>query len=73
MIIVTLSSKGQVVIPAKIRKKFSLRSGDALILTEREDFITLQPATKLAELHGIDWLDGTGESLRDLHRSAERQ
>ena len=73
MVIVTLSSKGQDIIPAKIRKKFSLRSGDALILTEREDSIILQPATDLAGLHGIDRLAGTAGSLRDLRDTVERQ
>lgn len=66
MDVITLSSKGQVVIPAKIRKKFSLKEGDSLVLTEEKDGIRLQPLTNLSGLWGADTLKGTGRMLKDL-------
>jgi AbrB family looped-hinge helix DNA binding protein len=68
MEVVTLSSKGQVVIPAKIRKKFSLKEGDSLVLVEENDGIRLQPLTDLAELWGADKLKETGQAVRELRK-----
>ena len=59
MDVVTLSSKGQIVIPAKVRKKFSLKEGDSLVLVPEKDAIRLQPLTNLSELWGVDTLTGT--------------
>jgi AbrB family looped-hinge helix DNA binding protein len=50
MEVVTLSSKGQIVIPAKVRKKFSLKEGDSLVLMEENDAIRLQPLVNLSDL-----------------------
>jgi AbrB family looped-hinge helix DNA binding protein len=66
MDIVTLSSKGQVVIPAKIRKKLSLKEGDSLLLVEENDGIRLQPVVNLSGLWGADRLKGTGRMLKEL-------
>ncbi len=66
MEVITLSSKGQVVIPAKIRKKFSLKEGDSLVLVEEKDGIRLQPLTNLSGLWGADKLKNTSRMLKDL-------
>ena len=66
MEVVTLSSKGQVVIPAKIRKKFLLKEGDSLLLVEEENGIRLQPLVSLSGLWGADTLKDTGKILKDL-------
>lgn len=66
MEVVTLSSKGQVVIPAKVRKKFSLKEGDSLMLVEEENAIRLQPLVSLSGLWGVDTLKDTGKILRAL-------
>ena len=58
MAVVTLSSKGQIVIPAKVRKKFSLKEGDSLVLLEEKDGIRLQPLVNFAELWGVDAMKG---------------
>ena len=68
MEVVTISSKGQVVIPAKIRKKFSLKEGDSLVLVEEKDGIRLQPLTDLSELWGADKLKETGQAVRELRK-----
>jgi AbrB family looped-hinge helix DNA binding protein len=68
MEVVTLSTKGQVVIPAKVRKKFSLKEGDSLVLVEENDAIRLQPLTNLSELWGADKLKDTGRTLKELRK-----
>jgi AbrB family looped-hinge helix DNA binding protein len=66
MDVVTLSSKGQIVIPAKVRKKFSLKEGDSLVLVPEKDAIRLQPLTNLSDLWGVDTLTGTRTILKEI-------
>lgn len=41
--ILTLSSKGQIVLPARVRKSMSLRNGDKLVMYSEGDAIMLKP------------------------------
>jgi AbrB family looped-hinge helix DNA binding protein len=66
MDVVTLSSKGQIVIPAKVRKKFSLKEGDSLVLVPEKDAIRLQPLANLSDLWGVDTLTGTRKILKEI-------
>jgi len=68
MEIVTLSSKGQIVIPSKVRKKFSLKEGDSLVIVEENDAIRLQPLVNLSELWGVDKLKNTKTMLREMRK-----
>ena len=68
MEVVTLSSKGQIVIPAKVRKKFSLKEGDSLLISEEKDGIRLQPLVNLAELWGVDQLKNAGTMLKEMRK-----
>ena len=68
MDVVTLSSKGQIVIPSKVRKKFSLKEGDSLVIVEEKDGIRLQPLVNLSELWGVDTLKNTGAMLREMRK-----
>jgi len=68
MDVVTLSSKGQIVIPSKVRKKFSLNEGDSLVIIEEKDGIRLQPLVNLSELWGVDALKNTGTVLKEMRR-----
>lgn len=68
MEVVTLSSKGQIVIPAKVRKKFSLKEGDSLVLVEEENGIRLQPLINITELWGVDQLKDSGTALKELRK-----
>lgn len=43
MIFVTVSSKGQIAIPAKIRKKLKITKGTRCIIEERGGELVLQP------------------------------
>lgn len=68
MEVVTLSSKGQVVIPAKVRKKFSLKEGDSLVLVEEENAIRLQPLVSLSGLWGVDNVKDTRAIISGLRK-----
>jgi len=68
MHVVTLSSKGQIVIPSIVRKKFSLKEGDSLVIVEEKDAIRLQPLVKLSELWGVDNLKNTRPVLNEMRK-----
>jgi AbrB family looped-hinge helix DNA binding protein len=68
MDVVTLSSKGQIVIPAKVRKKFSLKEGDSLVLVEENDGIRLQPLINIAGLWGVDMIKDPGTMLKEMRK-----
>lgn len=51
---VTFTTKGQVVIPAKLRKEFHIKPGTRAVIEQTEDGILLRPITQWA----IDRLDG---------------
>ena len=51
---VTVSSKGQITIPSKLRKKLKMVKGEQLLIIYEKDTIKLVPITKLSELAGID-------------------
>ena len=68
MEIVTLSSKGQIVIPSKVRKKYSLKEGDSLVIIEEKGAIRLQPLVNLSELWGADQLKNTGSMLKEMRK-----
>jgi AbrB family looped-hinge helix DNA binding protein len=68
MDVVTLSSKGQIVIPSKVRKKFSLKEGDSLVIVEEDDAICLRPLVNLSELWGVDKLKNTDSTLREIRK-----
>lgn len=53
---IRMSRKGQIVIPAQIRKKYKLKEGEMLFLEEEDGTIKLMPRTKLRSLCGT-WPD----------------
>jgi AbrB family looped-hinge helix DNA binding protein len=69
---IRMSRKGQVVIPAYIRKKYKLKDGEMLFLEEENGTIKLMPQTKLRSLCGT-WSDldieaATNEIIEDRKR-----
>ena len=60
MVVVTVSSKGQVVIPQEVRKKLNLMKGTRVQLDVREGVVELRP---LPRQQGRDWRHWRG-SLR---------
>ncbi len=54
MLKITLSEKGQIVIPVELRRRYGLKKGDKLVLEERNGSIILRPLPKhpFVELRG---------------------
>ena len=52
----TLSSKGQIVIPASIRERHNFRVGDELLIEEREDEIVLKKARRKRKKSLVQWM-----------------
>jgi len=73
MEIVKLSSKGQIVIPAKIRKELKLSKGDKLLLERRGDTIILRPMVKLSKLRGVDKIEGASEEIEKMREEWDRE
>lgn len=51
---VIVTRKGQITIPVKYRRRYALREGSKLIVTESQDGVLLKPVTPLEDLAGID-------------------
>ncbi|RZN33436.1 MAG: AbrB/MazE/SpoVT family DNA-binding domain-containing protein [Methanophagales archaeon ANME-1-THS] len=66
MEIVKLSVKGQIVIPARIRKELGLSAGDNLLIERKHETVILKPVTKLSKLRGIDTLKNASEEVDTL-------
>ena len=73
MEIVRLSSKGQIVIPAKIRKELKLSKGDKLLVERRGDVIVLRPVVKLSGLRGVDRLEGASREIEKIRKEWDRE
>lgn len=53
---ITISAKGQIVIPSRIRKKFGLKKGEKLAIIDEDGFIKMLPPTDITTLCGT-WPD----------------
>ena len=73
MAIVKTSAKGQVVIPADIRRRAGLHAGDRVSVDEHEGIIVITPVARdpVAALTGI--LKGRGSYLQALMKSREEE
>ena len=69
---VTVTSKGQLVIPSKLRKKFGIRKGTRVSVTVEGNHLVLQPITPeyIRSLRGI--LKGDGSAMRFLLEERKR-
>ncbi|MBI4472568.1 MAG: AbrB/MazE/SpoVT family DNA-binding domain-containing protein [Acidobacteria bacterium] len=72
-----VSSKGQLVIPADIRRRYGIKAGTKIQFIEKDDQIVLQPVTKalIRSLCGIykDEKSLTAELLRERAKDRERE
>ena len=71
--VLTVSTKGQIVLPAPIRKALSIRSGDRLAVCAIGDTVMLKPVKVPTEEDFKSWLDeaqawaaSAGLSLADV-------
>jgi len=51
---VTVSSKGQVTIPSKLRKRLRIVKGERFLVIQEKNAIKLVPVPKLSKLAGAD-------------------
>ena len=64
--VVRVSRKGQIVIPAEIRRKYGIR--DRVVVEVGEDGIRIVPLIPLEELYGVD-----GDRMREVAREIVRE
>ncbi|MCF6269196.1 MAG: AbrB/MazE/SpoVT family DNA-binding domain-containing protein [Melioribacteraceae bacterium] len=65
---VVVTTKGQVVIPAKFRKKFGIKIGTKIQFIEEDGEIKLFPITEEAIDNNIGFLGTKGELLKTFMR-----
>jgi AbrB family looped-hinge helix DNA binding protein len=74
---VTISEKGQIVLPAALRRRYGLQKGDRLAVEEADGAIVLHPMPRHPLLALRGRLKGSGEEgLTDLllrERTADRE
>jgi len=58
----TMSTKGQVIIPARLRKKYGLKKGKRILFMEEQGYIKVLPPTDLRSLCG-SWPELDAETL----------
>lgn len=51
---VTVSTKGQITIPADLRRKLEIHEGTKLLVIREEDALKIIPVPKLSHLAGVD-------------------
>lgn len=73
----TMTSKGQIVVPAKLRRRYGLKPGTKVYFIERDSEILFQPVTKeyLKSVHGMltSTSSVTEELLKERARDKERE
>jgi AbrB family looped-hinge helix DNA binding protein len=73
MKIVKLSVKGQIVIPARIRKELGLSAGDKVLIERKEEEVILKPVTKLSKLRGLDKTGVASEEVDKLREEWDEE
>lgn len=51
---VTVTSKGQVTLPSKLRKRLKIVKGEKLLVVQEKNAIKLVPVPKLSNMAGVD-------------------
>ncbi len=69
----TVTTKGQLVIPSKLRRKYAIRKGTQVAFVEEENRLVLQPLTPefIRSLRGS--LKGEPSALKILHGERKRE
>ncbi len=66
--VLTVSSKGQIVLPAEMRKRLSIGSGTKLAAYASGDVIMLKPITMPTERDFSEKLDEAGKWIESLEK-----
>ena len=73
----TMTSKGQIVVPARLRRRYGLKPGVKVYFIERNDEILFQPLTKetIRSVHGmlISETSVTKELLKERAQDREHE
>lgn len=75
MVTTTITTKGQIVIPSKIRRHLNIKTGTKLCVIEKEDEIVLKPLTRqyFEGIAGIASTKGKGVSTLLEERAKEKE
>lgn len=73
MTITSMSSKGWIVIPAELRKKYDLRPGSGVALVDYGGVIAIVPALANAVEESAGLLKGGPSLAQALHRERQRE
>lgn len=73
MTISTISSKGQIIIPEKLRKKYNIAKGKKFIITDDDKNIILTPISEDYFLNSAGILKGKGKALTELMEEKKRE
>jgi len=74
---VTVSNRGYIVLPAKMRKEMNIKAGTKILLTQQDDKVILQPVTSFTDkLSGLT-KKSVGKNAEEVtqyvdHERAER-
>jgi AbrB family looped-hinge helix DNA binding protein len=72
-----VTSKGQLVVPARLRRKYGIKAGTKICFIERNGEIVFRPVTReyIRSVCGMFKIDGsvTEELLKDRARDKERE
>lgn len=73
----TMTSKGQIVVPARLRRRYGLKPGTKVYFIERDNEILFQPLTKetIRSVHGLLKSDTsvTKELLQERARDRDQE
>ena len=69
---VTVSSKGQIVIPARLRNRMKLKTKDRLVIAEEKGGILLKPIVKLSSTLGKYKVPEGGNALQNARLEDEK-
>ena len=62
----TVSSKGQIVIPNKVRKKLDIKDGNVFLITEKKGLIVLKKLSKQLNQDDIETLKSISEAWDEI-------
>lgn len=69
--VLTISNKGWVVIPAEYRKKYNLRAGTKVVIVDYGGVLAIVPAVKDPIKQGKGFLKGASSMATDLKKDRE--
>jgi AbrB family looped-hinge helix DNA binding protein len=71
----TVTTKGQLVIPSKLRRKYAIRKGTQVAFVEEENRLVLQPLTPefIRSLRGSLKRDPSAQKILQAERKRDRE